>query len=391
MKRKRRRESSYNVRLAPEQLEQLALELHQVERKTPAASPTVGELFERFQTWARAQRQKPSTLETKEALWRLHLAPHFEKKRATELAAGDVVALKQRLAKLSGKRVNNALAVLRKSLRLAVKRGELQVMPVDLEAVAELPGQVAYYDFETYEKLIDGAIAAGPRELAVVLLGGDAGLRMGEQLGLRRGDVDLRHRLLHVRRSDWRGHLVAPKSGRGRVVPMTGLLVQALTALFVSYGTSTRGDARVLQAVAGDVGRARAGEALSIQAIRTLMERAQRNAGLEVKGNLHVLRHTFCSHLAMRGASTRTIRDLAGHASISTTERYMHLADGEKTRAIGLLETGRNTRRPLKTEAAGTRQVGHATEALTPTRFELVGPSDQLALLELAGALPVDE
>ncbi|MGH9122424.1 MAG: tyrosine-type recombinase/integrase, partial [Acidimicrobiales bacterium] len=56
------------------------------------------------------------------------------------------------------------------------------------------------------------------------------------------------------------------------------------------------------------------------------MMQAQRRARLEVHGGLHILRHTFCSHLAMRGAPTMAIKELAGHADLSTTMRYMHLS-----------------------------------------------------------------
>ena len=56
----------------------------------------------------------------------------------------------------------------------------------------------------------------------------------------------------------------------------------------------------------------------------------------------HVLRHTFCSHLAMRGAPAIAIKELAGHASIAVTNRYVHLAPGGAVpNAIALLETGR--------------------------------------------------
>lgn len=41
---------------------------------------------------------------------------------------------------------------------------------------------------------------------------------------------------------------------------------------------------------------------------------------------VHILRHTFCSHLAMRGAPGRAVQELAGHSELGTTQRYMHLS-----------------------------------------------------------------
>ena len=55
--------------------------------------------------------------------------------------------------------------------------------------------------------------------------------------------------------------------------------------------------------------------------------------GLAATGNVHILRHTFCSHLAMRGAPPKAIQDLAGHQHLSTTMRYMHLSPSERERA----------------------------------------------------------
>jgi site-specific recombinase XerD len=65
---------------------------------------------------------------------------------------------------------------------------------------------------------------------------------------------------------------------------------------------------------------------------------AQKGAGLKTRGGLHILRHTFCSHLAMTGAPAMSIKELAGHANLSTTMRYMHLSPGAKEDAIRLLD-----------------------------------------------------
>ena len=51
-----------------------------------------------------------------------------------------------------------------------------------------------------------------------------------------------------------------------------------------------------------------------------------------------MLRHTFCSHLAMRGAPARAIQELAGHRELSTTQRYMHLSPTAVESAIRLLD-----------------------------------------------------
>jgi integrase len=52
-----------------------------------------------------------------------------------------------------------------------------------------------------------------------------------------------------------------------------------------------------------------------------------------------MLRHTFCSHLAMRGAPARAIQELAGHRDLATTERYMHVSPAAVDSAIRWLDS----------------------------------------------------
>jgi len=80
------------------------------------------------------------------------------------------------------------------------------------------------------------------------------------------------------------------------------------------------------------------GEPLTKKVVWGMMRRAALKAG--TKRGVHILRHTFCSRLALQGAPTRAMQALAGHQDIRTTEPYMHLAPGATNAAVRLLERG---------------------------------------------------
>ena len=79
------------------------------------------------------------------------------------------------------------------------------------------------------------------------------------------------------------------------------------------------------------------GQPLTMKLVQMLVRNAARRAGLENRG-VHALRHSSCSHLAMRGAPARAIQELAGHSDLSTTQRYMHLTPAAIEASIRLLE-----------------------------------------------------
>jgi integrase len=157
----------------------------------------------------------------------------------------------------------------------------------------------------------------------IVLLAGEAGLRCGEIKALRWSDVDLVKRQLCVQRSDWEGHVTATKGGRLRYVPLTMRLAAALQA-----------HRHLLSPLVLCTDE---GHPLSQRLVQGYVCRAARKAHLQHQG-VHVLRHTFCSHLAMRGAPARAIQELAGHRDLATTQRYMHLSPAAIEGAIRLLD-----------------------------------------------------
>jgi integrase len=100
-------------------------------------------------------------------------------------------------------------------------------VPCSIKLLKAPKGDASFHDFEEFERLVEAARSEAPA-LLVALLGGEAGLRCGEIMGLEWTDVDFAKRQLTVARSEWKGQVTMPKGGRIRYVPMTRRLVEAL-------------------------------------------------------------------------------------------------------------------------------------------------------------------
>jgi integrase len=300
----------------------------------------------------KANRHKPSTQSLKEHIIDFYLKPRWAKRRLDDIHDADVQKLKAELADLSPKTVNNVLCVLNTMLKVALEWDVLEAMPARVKLLKVSPSEVPFYEPHEYERLVEAARSIGDQRLLVfVLLGGDAGLRCGEIIALEQTDVDLKRGVLHVRQSEWEGHVTLPKSGRGRKVVLTERLAAAL-----ARNRHLRGP-RVLWREESE------GKVTQVL-LAKWMRRLQRRAGLKETGQLHILRHTFCSRLAMAGASTMAIKELAGHQQISTTQRYMHLSPAAKSAAIRLLDRGADR---VAEELKDTENRGDTVETVSPS------------------------
>ena len=272
---------------------------------------------------ARANRQKPSSIAAKEMILRVHLIPRFGSRRLDAITNESVQRLKHTLRGKAPKTVNNVLTVLNGLLKTAVEWEVIEQIPCTIRLLRVPKTSASFHDFDDFERLVDTARETDWQTHLIVLLGGEAGLRCGEMLALEWADVDLTTRQLCVRRSDWEGHITVPKGGRQRHVPLTIRLAGALRE------HRHLSSPRVLCQ--------QDGSPLTRKTVQSWMRRVTRRAGIANSG-VHVLKHTFCSHLAMRGAPARAIQELAGHQDLSTTQRYMHLSPAAMEGAIRLLD-----------------------------------------------------
>ena len=168
------------------------------------------------------------------------------------------------------------------------------------------------------ERLLAAAGAAGTvlalRDRALLELLYASGARISEAVGLDVDDLDL------VPDERTGAVLLRGKGGKQRVVPFGGPARQALEAWLV------RGRPQ-LAAVGTGAGRgavflnARGGR-LSRQSAWTVLDRTAARAGVTAEVSPHTLRHSFATHLLEGGADVRTVQELLGHASVTTTQVY---------------------------------------------------------------------
>jgi integrase/recombinase XerC len=145
------------------------------------------------------------------------------------------------------------------------------------------------------------------RTRAILELLYGSGLRCAELVGLDLGDLDMAGRLVRV----------LGKGSKERIVPYGNRAADALAAYLPwRQRVGPRDDALFVNARGGR---------LSDRSVRALVARRIHETAITLRVSPHTLRHAFATHLLERGADLRTIQELLGHVSLSTTQRYTHV------------------------------------------------------------------
>jgi integrase/recombinase XerC len=154
----------------------------------------------------------------------------------------------------------------------------------------------------------------GPRGTAILETLYSTGMRVGELAGLRDADVDLLSGVVRVR-------------GKGRKERLCPLGRPSLAALRDAGESRDRFRSCLgLRGAAPAVFLNKLGRSLTARSVERLMAAYVAEAGLDPETSPHCLRHTFATHLLDAGADLRSVQELLGHASLSTTQIYTHVS-----------------------------------------------------------------
>ncbi|MCI1901919.1 MAG: site-specific tyrosine recombinase XerD [Bifidobacteriaceae bacterium] len=148
-----------------------------------------------------------------------------------------------------------------------------------------------------------------------------SGARVSEAVGTNLDDVDLENKLTRL----------TGKGSKQRLVPIGSYAVEALERyLNVGRGPLQRRSKGAPELAAIFLNKR--GKRLSRQSIWEILQVCAKRAGITKKIHPHSLRHSFATHLIQGGADVRTVQELLGHASVTTTQIYTHISP------VGLIE-----------------------------------------------------
>lgn len=154
-----------------------------------------------------------------------------------------------------------------------------------------------------------------------------AGLRGQEVINLKIADVDFERKTIHIRQSKYK---------KDRIVPLADYMAYGLKKYLAAQNPH-------LWLFNGKEPDGR----YSVKGLSWVMREALKKTSIKKEVNLHSLRHTYATHLLEEGVNIVTLKELLGHADITTTMIYLHIAQCPLVKPHSPIDTlYRNARRP---------------------------------------------
>lgn len=235
--------------------------------------------------------------------------------RAPRLEDVDHLVIRAFLARLHRKGVKKVsaarkLATLRTFFRYLCREGILERNParalLSPRMERKIPTHLEESEVATLIE-VPGETDSARRARAILELLYATGIRCAELVGLDLGDVDLGARTVRV----------LGKGSKERIIPFGQPASTALTAyLTARLNARPRSQALFVNA---------RGSRLTDRWVRQIVTHRVKQVAMTRRLSPHSLRHSFATHLLERGADLRSIQELLGHASLSTTQRYTHV------------------------------------------------------------------
>ena len=211
--------------------------------------------------------------------------------------------------------VARKLATLRSFYKFCMRRSYVESHPL---ATIRTPKQEKrlpkFLEMEQITRLLstpDDNTLLGSRDRAMLEVLFSTGVRVSELVDLNFADVDYEGHTIRIR----------GKGKKQRTSPVGGTALHALR----KYLELRRADARAASFDQNALFVNKHGQRLSTRSVRRKLDKYLAEAGLDPSISPHTLRHSFATHMLNNGADLRSVQELLGHQSLSTTQVYTHL------------------------------------------------------------------
>jgi integrase/recombinase XerC len=247
---------------------------------------------------------------------------HFNSSSAENLKKIDNVIIRGFLAELaknniSGKSRGRKLAALRSFFSWLIREGHLSRNPAKSisspRAEKKLPTFLTVPEMEVLLSQPDAATPLGARDAALIEILYGTGIRSAELVGLSLGDIDLQGRFARV----------MGKGSKERIVPFGEPSADKIR-LYLPFRRELCARNKTSQ-ITDRLFVNHRGTALTTRSVRRIIAKYIRLAALKSRISPHSLRHSFATHLLNAGADLRSIQELLGHSSLSTTQKYTQI------------------------------------------------------------------
>ena len=307
------------------------------------ARPTLGDYARRWLERRVARGAKPSTLAT--ALYTLEqgILPIFGHRYVDEIRKRDIEdwltwassSRSKKGKKRTASTINSWLRLLRTVLRDAVSDLELEHDPtLRVKCLTALPTRVTddrpnSLTVEDLRSCLAAAKKEPPEVNAMLVVAFFSGMRFGELTALQWNDVQEDLGLILVRRSQYRGKVTTPKTGKTRSVPLHPLMAAALRdhrRLLVAQGRPVMGTALLFPNESGRFHYP--------TFVRKALKRVLGAAGISKHLSPHGMRRTFNNLMRRAQVDRAVLHATIGHSSDAMTEHYSHVDAAEKLAAV---------------------------------------------------------
>ena len=220
----------------------------------------------------------------------------------------------------TGKRtLSRRLSGLRSFFKFLIKRKIVDASPLDgihnPKTPKALPKCLTELDAKKLIETVSGAHWMDMRDRAILELLYGSGVRVSELVGANLEDFDMERGLL----------LVRGKGKKERMVPVGNCATIALRGWIARRPEVLLGKNVGVDGPLSGIFINRFGTRLDVRSVRRIITKRQEEAGLPPGITPHTLRHSYATHLLDHGADLRSVQELLGHSSLSTTQIYTHL------------------------------------------------------------------